>query len=77
MTTYFGYISLMGIILTLVSIGISWWALQSIRFDLFIYNPKSPQTKALQIILSIVIGYQMAQFFINYLQWSFNVKSMF
>jgi len=77
MESYFAYTSLFGILLTIISIGFSWWALQAIRFDIFTHHPSSAQTKILQIILSIVIGYQLAQFFLDYLGWSYNLKNFF
>ncbi len=77
MESYIAYTSLLGIFLTIVSIAITWWALQSFRFDLFLYHPKSAQAKVLQIILSIVIGYQFAKFLIDYLGWSINLKVLF
>ncbi len=77
MESYLGYTGLIGILISITCIAITWWALQIFRFDLFTYNPKSPQAKALQIILSIIIGYQLAQFLIDYLGWSMNIKNLF
>lgn len=77
MESYFAYTSLFGIIISILSIGVSWWALQILRFDLFTYKPKSSQAKALQIILAVVIGYQLAKFLIDYLGWSMNLKALF
>lgn len=77
MESYFAYTSILSIFISIICIGLSWWALQSFRFDMFTYHPKSPQAKALQIILSIVIGYTLAKFFIDYLGWSFQLKSLF
>ena len=77
MESYLAYSSVIGITLSILSIGITWWALQILRFDIFTHSPKSPQAKTLQIILSIVIGYQLAKFFIEYLGWSMNLKVLF
>ncbi|OEF99815.1 hypothetical protein BHF71_01165 [Vulcanibacillus modesticaldus] len=77
MESYFAYTSLMGITISLASIVVTWWALQAFKFDLFTQNPKGARAKALQVILSIVIGYQLAQFLINYLGWSYNLKNLF
>ena len=75
--TYFGYTSLTGITITIASIAISWWALQSLRLDIFLKKPKSGQGIALQIILAIVVGYQLAMFLLDYLSWSYNLKNLF
>jgi len=77
MQSYFGYTGLLGIIVTITSIALAWWALQAFRFDIFTANPKSPQAKTLQIILAVVLGHQLAQFFIDYLGWSFNLQNLF
>jgi len=77
MDSYFAYTSLLAITISIICIAATWWALQIVRFDLFTFKPKSAQAKALQIILSVVIGYQLAKFFIDYLSWSTNLKSLF
>lgn len=63
----YGFVS---IILSLVFIWLSWWALQSLRFDVFLRNPNGAQAKLLQVMLSIVIGYEVSRFFLDYLGWS-------
>ncbi|WP_409343745.1 DUF1146 family protein [Paenibacillus sp. MBLB4367] len=73
----FAMSSLGYIVLTLCAIGLSWWALQQIRLDLFVKNPKSPQAKVLQIFLSIALGYEVSRFFIDYFNWSALLKGMF
>jgi uncharacterized integral membrane protein (TIGR02327 family) len=59
-----------------MSIAVSWWALQSFRFDMLLKNPKGAQAKALQILLSIALGYQIAQFLIDYSHWSALLKRL-
>ncbi|MFV9510425.1 DUF1146 family protein [Tepidibacillus sp. LV47] len=76
MESYFVYSSIVGITITIICIGISWWALQALRFDVFTFRPKSPQAIALQIILSIIIGYQLSQFFLDYLGWSYHLRNL-
>lgn len=68
---------LTSIILSVVCIGLSWWALQSVRFDTFLRKPSSGQAKLLQIMLSIVIGYEVSRFFLDYLGWSLVFGKMF
>ncbi|MEJ8544155.1 DUF1146 family protein [Brevibacillus borstelensis] len=65
-----GMYGFVNIIVSVALIGVSWWALQSFRFDLFLKNPQGPQAKLLQIIMSIFLGYQMASFLMEYLGWS-------
>jgi uncharacterized integral membrane protein (TIGR02327 family) len=70
----YGFVS---IILTVLFIALSWWGLQAIRFDLFLKKPDSAQAKLLQILLSLVIGYEVARFFLDYLGWSLMIGRVF
>jgi uncharacterized integral membrane protein (TIGR02327 family) len=69
--------AVLNIVLSVVFIGVSWWALQAFRFDLFVKKPDSAQAKLLQILLSIFIGYGVARFFMEYLGWSLMLKDLF
>ncbi|MBO9604836.1 MAG: DUF1146 domain-containing protein [Paenibacillaceae bacterium] len=69
--------SLLYIVITIVCIGLAWWALQQLRLDLFLRQPKSGQSKMLQILLSVALGYEAARFLIDYFNWSALLKGMF
>jgi len=69
-----GIASVSYIILTIVCIWAAWWALQGFRLDLFMRQPKGMQAKLLMIMLSIVIGYSVAKFIIDYMAWSMLLK---
>lgn len=77
MGDYLGYSSLLGIGLIIACIALAWWALQAFRFDLFTHNPNSPQARGLQVILSLVLGYLLALFFLDFLSWSLNIVNFF
>ncbi|MFT9849111.1 DUF1146 family protein [Aneurinibacillus sp. REN35] len=68
---------MINILLSLVFIGLSFWALQAFRFDLFTVNPKGAQAKLLQIFLSIVIGHGIASFFSDYFGWTQMLRQFF
>jgi uncharacterized integral membrane protein (TIGR02327 family) len=68
---------LVTIVVYLLFIALSWWALQEFRFDVLLRRPKSPQGKLLQIFLSIVLGYGLGRFFLDYLQISLGLQRMF
>jgi uncharacterized integral membrane protein (TIGR02327 family) len=69
--------SLVYICIVVICIGVSWWALQQFRFDLFLKQPKSSPAIALQILLSIALGSEVARFIIDYFNWSTLLKGMF
>ncbi|OYD08026.1 DUF1146 family protein [Paludifilum halophilum] len=76
-TGFFGVTALINILLSLASIGFSWWVLTNLRLDLFLKEPKGAQAKALYIILSIVLGHSLASFLIDYTSWSRMVGQLF
>ncbi|MFD2672052.1 DUF1146 family protein [Marinicrinis sediminis] len=70
-------VGLLYILVHLVSIVCAWWALLSVRFDVFLRNPKGAQAKMLQVMLAVIIGYQFAQFVLGYADWSSSIKGLF
>jgi len=73
-TDLYGFLS---IIMSIIFIGLSWWALQSLRFEKILKRPNGAQAKLLQIFLSIVIGYELSRFFLDYLGWSMVFGNLF
>ncbi|MFC5985524.1 DUF1146 family protein [Marinicrinis lubricantis] len=65
------------ITVNLISIALCWWCLQTFRFDLFVKQPKSGQAKMLQVILAVILGYQLAQFILSYAEWSSSLQFLF
>lgn len=72
-----GVTGLVNIVVSLALIALSWWALQSFRFDLFVKDHKSSQAKLLQILLSLALGHGVARFFMDYLGWSSMLRYLF
>jgi uncharacterized integral membrane protein (TIGR02327 family) len=70
-------LSVVNICVVLICVGLSWWGLQEFRFDMLLRRPKSAQSKLLLIFLSIALGYQVARFFMDYLQWSTGLRGIF
>lgn len=70
----YGFLS---IVLSIVFIGLAFWALQSFRFEKILKRPAGAQAKLLQILLSIVIGYEVSRFFLDYLGWSLAYGNLF
>lgn len=68
--SFLGVQALINMLLTIILIAISWWALQVFKFDLFIRDINSPQFKVLQIMIAIIMGYVTASFFIDYMEWT-------
>ncbi|MDO3678852.1 DUF1146 family protein [Paenibacillus ehimensis] len=77
MSASMGLKGMINIVIVLVFIGVSWWALQELKLEMMLRRPKSAQAKMLQILLSIALGYQTARFVIDYLEWSTWFSGMF
>lgn len=69
--------SILNICIVVICIGVAWWGLQQIRFDLFLKHPKGAQAITLQILLSVALGSEVARFIIEYYNWSTMIKGIF
>jgi uncharacterized integral membrane protein (TIGR02327 family) len=66
----FGQNALLSIFSHLVFIALAWWALQSIRLDKLLKPNHVFQARLLYILLAIIIGSSVSNFFLDYLSWS-------
>ena len=66
----FGQQALLGIISHLIFIAVAWWALQAINLEKMLRPNRVLQARLLYILLAIVIGSSVGNFFLDYLQWS-------
>jgi uncharacterized integral membrane protein (TIGR02327 family) len=72
-----GIMGMVNILVTLVCIAIAWWAVQQFKLDLFLKQPRSGQAKILQILISIVFGYELSRFLMDYFSWSSALQGLF
>ncbi|MBU8905903.1 DUF1146 family protein [Desertibacillus haloalkaliphilus] len=77
MVESFGQQALVHIFVNLVFLVITWWALTSFKFDLFVKDPDGPKAKALVILLTIAIAHLVSSFFLDYLNWSTMLRYLF
>ncbi|HEU5139667.1 MAG TPA: DUF1146 family protein [Bacillales bacterium] len=73
----FGTQALMYLVIQLFFLGVTWWALQSFRFDVLIRNPSGPRAKILMILVTIAIGSLVGNFFFDYLAQSLRLRYLF
>lgn len=68
-------------LITLIShiffVGISFWSLQSLRMNHLFKKYKTQEIRALYIIVSIVLGYNLSSFFLEFLTYSQNLIYFF
>lgn len=68
---------LLSIFISLLCIGLSFWALQNLKLDLLIRHPKSAAGKLLQLLLAIVLGHFVSAFLLDYIRWTQSLRFMF
>ncbi|AEH49602.1 DUF1146 family protein [Parageobacillus thermoglucosidasius] len=72
-----GQQALVSIIVHLVFIAITWWTLQGVRLEAILRPNRVFQGRLLYILLTIVIGSTVANFFLDYLSWSRQLPFLF
>jgi uncharacterized integral membrane protein (TIGR02327 family) len=70
MISTFGTDALISIVVNLICIALSWWALQSIRLDKLLKPNHILQARILYILLSLALGSIVSNFLLDYLLWS-------
>ncbi len=73
----YGQEALLSILSHLVFIAVTWWALQSINFEKFLRKNRVAQARMLYVLVSIVIGSIVSNFFLDYLFWSKQLPLIF
>ncbi|MEI5989121.1 DUF1146 family protein [Enterococcus crotali] len=64
---YFGIDAVIRIICHMMFIYVSFWAMQSIRIEQFFKAHQTSQVRLLIVLFSIVIGYTVSSFFLEFL----------
>ncbi|MCJ7840580.1 DUF1146 family protein [Lederbergia sp. NSJ-179] len=72
-----GQQALINIFSHLFFIGIAFIALQALHFDKFIRVNRVFQARLLYVLLTIVIGATVSNFFLDYLHWSQQLQLLF
>lgn len=70
MVEAFGQQALLSILIHIVFIALSWWALQSLNFEKFLRNNRVFQARVLYVLLAIIMGSIVSNFLLDYLVWS-------
>jgi uncharacterized integral membrane protein (TIGR02327 family) len=66
----FGQEALISMIMSLFFIGLSFWALQAIRFEKLLRKNQVAQARLLYLLLATAIGSTVSNFFLDYFIWS-------
>ncbi|MDA9470863.1 DUF1146 family protein [Enterococcus sp. 5H] len=74
---YYGVDAVVRIICHMMFIYVSFWAMQSIRIDQFFKVHRTSQVRLLIVFFSIVIGYTVSSFFLEFLALCRNLFVVF
>lgn len=74
---YYGVDAVVRIICHMMFIYVSFWAMQSIRIDQFFKGHQTSQVRLLIVFFSIVIGYTVSSFFLEFLALCRNLFVVF
>ncbi|MGB8956981.1 MAG: DUF1146 domain-containing protein [Tumebacillaceae bacterium] len=72
-----GWTALFSLFILLVSVLIAWYALQVVRWDVFLKDAKSRPAAVLRLLIAVALGYQLAKFVNEYLMASLLIKGIF
>lgn len=70
MVEVFGQQALLSILIHIVFIALSWWALQSLNFEKFLRKNRVFQARVLYVLVAIIMGSIVSNFLLDYLSWS-------
>ncbi|EOR21805.1 DUF1146 family protein [Cytobacillus oceanisediminis] len=70
MVEAFGQQALLSILIHIVFIALSWWALQSLNFEKFLRKNRVFQARVLYVLLAVIMGSIVSNFLLDYLIWS-------
>lgn len=70
MISGFGQQALVSIVIHLMFIALAWWGLQALNFEKLLRKNHVVQARVLYILLAIVLGSTVSNFFLDYLLWS-------
>lgn len=74
---FFGIDAVIRIVCHMMFIYVSFWAMQSIRIEQFFKTHQTSQVRLLIVLFSIVIGYTVSSFFLEFLALCRNLFIVF
>lgn len=72
-----GQQALMNVLAYIIFIGMALYALQGLRIEQLFKKGKTFQIQLFYVLMSIVIGSAVADFFLNFLNWSQTIPFIF
>lgn len=77
MDVAFGVDAIVSMVVHLIMLIVTFWALQNVRWEVFLQQPKGTKAKVLIVILTVVISSIVANFLLDYFVWSKRLQYLF
>lgn len=71
-----GVAGLFAIVVTLLCIILVWVLLQDVKWDRLFRFPRGAKSRMFQVIVAVIIGHLLAQFFLQYWDYTVMLKSL-
>jgi uncharacterized integral membrane protein (TIGR02327 family) len=75
--TVLGTQAMIAIIVHLVFIILTWWAISAIKWEAIMKQGKVAQIRLFMVLLTLTISSAVSNFFLNYLQYTSNLTFFF
>jgi uncharacterized integral membrane protein (TIGR02327 family) len=75
--TVLGTQAMIAIIVHLVFIILTWWAISAIKWETIMKQGKVAQIRLFMVLLTLTISSAVSNFFLNYLQYTSNLTFFF
>ncbi|ASS73866.1 hypothetical protein CIG75_02010 [Tumebacillus algifaecis] len=75
--TGMGWISLFNLAFLIFGVLIAWYALQVVRWEVFLKEAKGRPAAVLRLLVAILLGYQLAKFANEYMMSTMMLKQFF
>lgn len=60
--------NVLSLVIYVVAIYVAWWALMPVKWDRLLNQVRSPQAAVLRVLVAVVFGSLIAQFFLEYIR---------
>ncbi len=75
--TAFGVQAGLDLVISILVLIITWWAIQLIKWDVFLKSPSSARAKILVVLITVAITYCVSSFIISYVSWSIQLPQIY
>lgn len=68
--------TVLSLVIYIVAIYVAWWALMPVKWDKVLNQVRSPQAAVLRVLVAVVFGSLIAQFFLEYIRLAHKTRTI-